>query len=93
VGRGRGGVEAALGGITVPTMVAGIDTDRLYPLALQQALASAIPGTLGGLRTVHSLYGHDGFLIEVEHVAALAAELLAQLDGRVPRPERRATVA
>jgi homoserine O-acetyltransferase len=92
VGRGRGGVEAALAGVTVPTMVAGIDTDRLYPIALQERLATAIPGTLGGLRTVRSLYGHDGFLIEVEHVGALAAELLAELDGRTLDASRRANV-
>jgi homoserine O-acetyltransferase/O-succinyltransferase len=79
VGRGRGGVEAALSGISTPTMVAGIDTDRLYPIGLQQQLADGIPGTLGGLRTVPSLYGHDGFLIEVEQVGALAAELLAHV--------------
>jgi homoserine O-acetyltransferase/O-succinyltransferase len=90
VGRGRGGVDAALAGVTAPTLVAGIDSDRLYPIALQEQLASAIPGTLGGLRTVHSLFGHDGFLIEVEHVAALVAELLAQLDIPVLRPERPA---
>jgi homoserine O-acetyltransferase len=92
VGRHRGGVEAALAGVTAPTMVAGIDTDRLYPIVLQQQLAESIPGTLGGLRTVPSLYGHDGFLIEVEHVGALAAELLAQLDGPVLHQERRTSV-
>jgi homoserine O-acetyltransferase len=59
---------------------------------LQQQLAESIPGTLGGLRTVPSLYGHDGFLIEVEHVGALAAELLAQLDGPVLHQERRTSV-
>jgi homoserine O-acetyltransferase/O-succinyltransferase len=92
VGRGRGGVEAALAGITVPTMVAGIDSDRLYPITLQQELASAIPGTVGGLHTIHSLFGHDGFLIEVEHVGALATELLSLLDSPVPRRERPAAV-
>jgi homoserine O-acetyltransferase len=92
VGRGRGGVEAALATVTVPTMVAGIDTDRLYPLPLQQLLADAVPGTLGGLRTVRSLYGHDGFLIEVEQVGGLAAELLAHLGGRASGGRRRAAV-
>jgi homoserine O-acetyltransferase/O-succinyltransferase len=83
VGRGRGGVEASLATVTAPTMVAGIDTDRLYPIALQRQLADAIPGTIGGLRTIPSLYGHDGFLIEVDQVAALAGELLAQLSVRL----------
>ena len=39
VGRGRGGVDAALAGCPVPTVVAGIDSDRLYPLRLQRELA------------------------------------------------------
>ena len=93
VGRGRGGVDEALASITVPTLVAGIDSDRLYPLGLQQQLAALIPGTVGGLRTVHSLYGHDGFLIEVERVAALADELLSLVDGGAVVPRPRTTVS
>jgi len=72
--------------------VAGIDSDRFYPLGLQQQLAALIPGTVGGLRTVHSLYGHDGFLIEVERVAALADELLSLVGGEAVVPRPRTTV-
>jgi homoserine O-acetyltransferase len=81
VGRGRGSVAAALATVTAPTMVAGIDSDRLYPIGLQQELADAVPGTLGGLRVVPSLYGHDGFLLEVDQVGALVAELLEHVRG------------
>jgi homoserine O-acetyltransferase len=35
VGRGRGGVASALRSITAPVVIAGIDSDRLYPLRLQ----------------------------------------------------------
>ncbi|MFT4299735.1 MAG: homoserine O-acetyltransferase [Aeromicrobium sp.] len=75
-GRDRGGVEAALGRITARTLVAGIDSDRLYPLSQQRRLAEAIPGA-GDLAVVRSLYGHDAFLIESDQVAPLAAALLA----------------
>ncbi|MFJ8903497.1 homoserine O-acetyltransferase [Streptomyces sp. NPDC102351] len=75
VGRGRGGVRAALGRVTAPTLVAGVDSDRLYPLSQQAELAAGIP-TADAPRVVGSPYGHDGFLIEVEQVAALVAELL-----------------
>ncbi|WNI14153.1 homoserine O-acetyltransferase MetX [Actinacidiphila sp. ITFR-21] len=75
VGRGRGGVRAALRGVTVPTVVAGVDSDRLYPLSQQAELAAGIPGA-DGLRVVESPYGHDGFLLEVEQVAALVRELV-----------------
>ena len=80
VGRGRGGVAAALGSITAPVIVAGVDSDRLYPLVLQRELADWIPTTLGGLRVVHSDLGHDGFLIERDAVGALVRETLAIAD-------------
>ncbi|MEU0683931.1 homoserine O-acetyltransferase MetX [Streptomyces albogriseolus] len=75
VGRGRGGVRAALGRVTAPTLVAGVDSDRLYPPAQQAELAAGIPSA-DAPRVVESPYGHDGFLIEVEQVAALVRELL-----------------
>jgi homoserine O-acetyltransferase len=80
VGRGRGGVAAALRSITAPLIVAGVDSDRLYPLVLQRELADWIPTTVGGLRIVHSDFGHDGFLIERDAVGALVRETLAVAD-------------
>ncbi|MET0931477.1 MAG: homoserine O-acetyltransferase [Aeromicrobium sp.] len=76
VGRGRGGIEAALGRITARTVVAGIDSDRLYPLHQQQELARHIPGA-GPVAIVKSAHGHDGFLIEFDQVGELARTLLA----------------
>jgi len=63
VGRGRGGVRAALSRCVVPVVVGGITSDRLYPLRLQQELADLLP-TCSGLNVVDSIYGHDGFLVE-----------------------------
>ncbi|MFD8718814.1 homoserine O-acetyltransferase [Streptomyces sp. NPDC059629] len=75
VGRGRGGVRAALGRVTARTLVAGVDSDRLYPPAQQSELAALIPSA-DRLRLIESPYGHDGFLIETGQVGALVAELL-----------------
>ncbi len=75
IGRGRGGTRAALSRVTARTLVAGVDSDRLYPPAQQAELAAAIP-TADYARVVESPYGHDGFLIEVEQVAALVRELV-----------------
>ncbi|MCS3778401.1 homoserine O-acetyltransferase [Tsukamurella ocularis] len=75
VGRGRGGVEAALRGCRVPVVVAGIDSDRLYPLRLQRELAESLPGS-DDLVIVHSRDGHDGFLTEMDAVAALLRRTL-----------------
>jgi homoserine O-acetyltransferase len=75
VGRGRGGVAVALASVTASTVVVSVDTDRLYRPEQQAALAAGIPGAR--LTTVASPYGHDGFLIEVDAVAAATQELLA----------------
>jgi homoserine O-acetyltransferase len=73
VGRDRGGVEAALARVTARSVVAGVDSDRLYPIAQQQRVADALGVPL---QVISSPYGHDGFLIEVEAVGALLRALL-----------------
>ncbi|MEU0128087.1 homoserine O-acetyltransferase [Streptomyces sp. NPDC006289] len=76
VGRGRGGVARALRRADMPALVAGIDSDRLYPLAQQAEAAALLPGA-DRLRTIESPCGHDGFLIETGQVGSLVRELLA----------------
>jgi homoserine O-acetyltransferase len=73
-GRGRGGVRAALERVTARTLVAGVDSDRLYPLPLQRQVADALGVPL---HVVASPYGHDGFLIETGSVGGLLRDLLA----------------
>ncbi|NGP08390.1 homoserine O-acetyltransferase [Rhodococcus sp. 14C212] len=80
VGHGRGGVAAALGSTPVPTIVAGVDSDRLYPLRLQQEIADGLPGC-DGLRVLESRDGHDGFLTEADAVAKLLTELVTLARG------------
>ncbi|MFD7552103.1 homoserine O-acetyltransferase [Streptomyces sp. NPDC059578] len=74
LGRGRGGTARALRRVSARTLVAGVDSDRLYPLAGQRELAAGLPHA-DALRIVESPYGHDGFLIETEQVGALVGEL------------------
>ena len=73
VGRDRGGVEAALARVTARSVVAGVDSDRLYPIAQQQRVADGLGVPL---QVIPSPYGHDGFLIEVGAVGALLRALL-----------------
>jgi len=75
VGRDRGGLPAALSRVTAEVRVAGIDTDRLYPLALQAELAELLPGN-HALTVIHSGFGHDGFLLEADQAGALMARAL-----------------
>lgn len=74
VGRGRGGVSAALGGVRSDVTVVAVDSDRLYPPRLSAEIAATVPGAR--LLTVESDYGHDGFLIEVEQVGAIVRDVL-----------------
>lgn len=78
VGRGRGGVRAALQTITVPTLVLGIPSDRLFTLAGQDEIARHTPGSLDGERAVRleSPFGHDSFLIEFGKVGQELSRLL-----------------
>jgi homoserine O-acetyltransferase len=80
VGRGRGGVQAALRRVRARTLVAGVDSDRLYPLVQQRELAAGIPGA-DEVRVITSPHGHDAFLIESEQVGALVTELLPVRSG------------
>jgi homoserine O-acetyltransferase len=77
VGRGRGGVAAALGRITARTAVAAIETDRLYPPELNAEIAAGIDDC-APLEVINSPYGHDGFLVEVERVGEILAALLGE---------------
>jgi len=75
VGRGRGGIATALRRITAEVTLAGITSDRLYPLRLQEELAAHIPNVTG-LTAIESEAGHDGFLVEHEAVSALVRAAL-----------------
>jgi len=76
VGRGRGGVASALQRVLADVTVAGLSSDRLYPLRLQQQLADLLPRA-SGVAVVESVHGHDGFLVESEAVGKVVAGALA----------------
>lgn len=67
VGRGRGGVEAALSGVTATPFLAAVDTDRLYFPEQSQQIADLIPGD-HSVHTITSHIGHDGFLTSAEQL-------------------------
>lgn len=79
VGRGRGGVAAALGTVRAEVTVAGITTDRLYPMELQEEMARHLPGR-PPVVAVESVSGHDGFLLETEQVGRVVRSAL-EADG------------
>ena len=74
IGRGRNGVVNAINSIQIPTLLISIDSDNLYPEPEQITLATHLSQVTH--HTIHSLYGHDGFLIETETIGPLVLKFL-----------------
>jgi homoserine O-acetyltransferase len=72
VGRGRGGVKAALQKITAKTLSVGITSDILFPPSEQIFIAKNVPA--GTYVEIQSRYGHDGFLLENEKLTNVFRE-------------------
>jgi homoserine O-acetyltransferase len=73
LGRGRGGIEAALGAIPAAALVVAVDSDRLFLPEASAVIAAGLPGA-DGVHLVRSDYGHDGFLIEFDQLAPVIAD-------------------
>jgi homoserine O-acetyltransferase/O-succinyltransferase len=66
IGRNRGGTVATLSQLTMPAFVLSIDSDILIPPSEQLFLAEHLPNSQ--YVSLHSPYGHDGFLIETKMI-------------------------
>ena len=77
--RGRGSLSDALSRVKARTLVAGINSDRLFPITGQAEIAANLKCELidGGLQTIDSEFGHDGFLIEKQIVGPMLRKLLS----------------
>jgi homoserine O-acetyltransferase len=74
VARGRRSLAEALAPYTGALHVAGVTTDRLYPLRLSEEIVTARDGAV--LSVIESRHGHDGFLVETEQVGAVIGRAL-----------------
>nr|WP_235180957.1 homoserine O-acetyltransferase [Nesterenkonia sp. AN1] len=75
VGRGRGGVDEALAGVTAVPFLAAVTTDRLYFPEQSQEIADAVPGE-HQVHMIDSPIGHDGFLTSAEQLGDAMRETL-----------------
>ena len=62
ISRNRGTLEDVLKSIQLNTIIIGISSDHLCPVAEQKLMAENIPNSM--FVEIDSQYGHDGFLIE-----------------------------
>jgi homoserine O-acetyltransferase len=78
IGRGRGGLGAALARIRVPVRTVGITSDVLYPAYQQRAITEALVslGRDSDHVVIDSPDGHDAFLLDNEQVGAAIGPFL-----------------
>lgn len=78
VARGRGGLEAALARVRVPTLAIGIRSDVLYPTYQQREIVQhlASKGTAAHYVEIDSAHGHDSFLLDIDQVGAAVGPFL-----------------
>lgn len=74
VGRNRYSIEAALLSIEAKTVVIGISSDALFPISEQKFLSQHIPNA--SFHVIHSVFGHDGFLVETGQLERLIDDFL-----------------
>ncbi|TRX61358.1 homoserine O-acetyltransferase [Fulvivirga sp. M361] len=67
VGRGRRSVPAALKSIQSKSLIIGLRSDILFPVAEQRFIAKNMKNAT--FQMVESLYGHDGFLVEANSIS------------------------
>jgi homoserine O-acetyltransferase len=85
LGRGRGGLEAALARIRVPVVAVGVSSDVLYPAYQSREIVAAVQAAGGTARYVEleSPHGHDAFLIEHDQVGEAITKFLAEVENDV----------
>lgn len=72
IARNSGNIETVLKSIKTKTLIIGISSDILCPIAEQKILAKDIPNAR--FVEIDSPYGHDGFLIEGEQIGKCISE-------------------
>jgi homoserine O-acetyltransferase len=76
LGRDRGGIRSALSLIDTRALVIGIDSDQLLPTHLQKHMVANLPKAI--YKEVHSVFGHDGFLIETDKISKIISKFIVE---------------
>ena len=86
IGRGRGGVRAALDRVQAHALVMGVNSDVLYPDYQQHELVDGLlaSGVDATYQEIDSPHGHDAFLIEFAQVGAAITKFLANTGASSP---------
>jgi homoserine O-acetyltransferase len=81
LGRGRGGVEAAMARYRGAVLSMGVSSDVLYPAYQSREIAelARAGGSSVEYVEIQSAHGHDAFLIEVDQVAEAVEKFLTRI--------------
>lgn len=79
IGRGRGGVRKATQAIKAECTVISITSDQLFPPGQLRETAETLSNA--AYYEINSIYGHDGFLIENDQLAAILIPILNKLNA------------
>ena len=74
LGRHHYSIQTALEQITSESLIIGVDSDILFPLAEQRLLNDHIKNSR--LEIIESTYGHDAFLIETDQINNILKDFL-----------------
>jgi homoserine O-acetyltransferase len=82
IGRGRGGIEAAVRRIGAPVLAMGISSDILYPAYQSREIVDCVVAAGGDAEYVEldSPHGHDAFLLEFDQVGEALTEFLKKVE-------------
>ena len=72
--RNRESLEKSLSQISSNTLVIGISSDILFPLSEQKFIANHIPNAK--FIEIDSIFGHDGFLVELQELNTILEHLV-----------------
>jgi len=75
--QGRHELHETLNSISAKALCIGIDSDVLYPVVEQAELAAHIPNAK--YAEIHSIHGHDAFLIEFDQLNGFIKEFLKEV--------------
>lgn len=85
LGYGCNSYEAGVRRITCPTLMIGFDSDILFPSYQQREVVDILQQTNQRARfeQLHTIYGHDAFLLEKEQLTTTISEFLTTVNSEL----------
>jgi homoserine O-acetyltransferase len=82
LGRGFASYESGVLRIQCPVLIIGFDSDLLFPCYQQKEIADILRPRNRQVyyREIHTIYGHDAFLLEIEQISETIREFFSTIN-------------